>query len=246
MIPLEGRRVLVTRAEDDARRWADQLRAWGAEPEVLPCLSCRLREDPATREALAGALDGAHWLSVSSRRGVEAVAALTRASQRAPLRIAAVGETTARSCREQLDRVDLVAPGGTGRALAETLAGALAPNVAAGGRPIVVAAAGDRAPQELERVLEPMGVEVRRVVVYETVPAAPRDPKVDLAESGIEIVLLASPSAVQGLAAQAVILPSTKLISIGPSTSEAIRDAGWEVAGEASRRDLVGLVEAIR
>jgi uroporphyrinogen III methyltransferase/synthase len=106
-------------------------------------------------------------------------------------------------------------------------------------------AAADRAPLEIEQVLEPMGVEVRRVAVYETVPAGRREPKIDLAERGIEVVFLASPSAVQGLAAQAAVPPSAKLISIGPSTSEAIRQAGWQVAGEARTRDIEGLVEAI-
>jgi uroporphyrinogen-III synthase len=242
---VEGRRILVTRAEEDARSWADRLRDWGAHAEVLACLTCRFRDDPRTRAALRGALDGADWLALTSRRGVDAVAALAPPELLGRRRIASVGETTARRCRERLERVDLVAPGGTGRALAETLAGALTADVAAGRRPVVAVAAADKAPPELERTLDPLGVEVRRVAVYETIPAPPREPRIDLAGWGIEVILLASPSAVEGLAAQATFPPSTHLVSIGPSTSEAIRRAGWPVAGEAKTRDLEGLLEAM-
>jgi uroporphyrinogen-III synthase len=242
---VEGRRILVTRAEEDARAWADRIRERGARPEVLACLACRFRDDAETRSALSRALQGADWLALTSRRGVDAVAALLPPEELRRPRIASVGETTARRCRERLERIDLVAPGGTGRALGETLAGALTVEVASGRRPVVAVAAADKAPLELEHALEPMGVEVRRVVVYETIPAPPREPRVDLGERGIEVILLASPSAVEGLAAQATFPPSTQLVSIGPSTSEAIRRAGWSVAGEASSRDLEGLLEAI-
>lgn len=240
-----GRRILVTRAEEDSRTWAERLRAIGALPEVLPCLSCRIREDEDTAEALDSALDGADWIALTSRRGVDAVAALAREQRLLGPRVAAVGETTARRCRERLGRVDLVAPGGTGRALAETLVGALTVDLAAGGRPVVTVASADKAPPELERLLEPKGVDVRRVVVYETIPAPPREPRVDLGERGIEVIFLASPSAVQGLAAQATFPSNVQLVSIGPSTSEAIREAGWELTAEAKSRDLEGLLEAM-
>lgn len=245
MSRLDGRRILITRAQEDARDWSERIERWGAEPRVLPCIACRIRDDESTRRALLEALDGADWLALTSRRGVDAVTSLAAAEVLAARPVAAVGDGTARACGEAIGRVDLVAPDGTGRSLGHALAGAVSGLLAAGRAPVIAVAAADRAPAELESILEPLGVTVRRIVVYETQPAPEKEPRVDLEADGIEVVLLASPSAVEGLAAQAKVAPSVQLISIGPATSRAIRAAGWTVAGEAKSRDLEGLLEAI-
>ena len=67
----------------------------------------------------------------------------------------------------------------------------------------------------------------------------------DLEASGVNIILFASPSAVEGFTRQANIPPDAKVISIGPTTSQAVRAAGLEVAAEAQSPDLDGLLEAI-
>ena len=95
---LTGRRILVTRALEDARVWADRLGALGADAVILPCIQAELFSDPLTRETLAAALLDAAWLCVTSPRGVEAVARLG-VPLTAELRIAAVGEATANAAR---------------------------------------------------------------------------------------------------------------------------------------------------
>lgn len=59
------------------------------------------------------------------------------------------------------------------------------------------------------------------------------------------MILLASPSAVKGLLARADVPESVQVFSIGPTTTAAARAAGLQVAGQASRRDLDGLLEMI-
>ncbi len=249
MSPVAGRTVLVTRAAEDAAPWAERLAALGARPVVFPCLVCEARDDAPTRAALAAALDGASWLALTSRRGVEAVARLAPGGVPAGVAIAAVGPATAEAARALLGRCDLVAAEGTGAALAEALRDALvagAPGAAPGAAPPKVAiAAADRAGRHLERVLEPAGVTVARVAVYRTVPAPPETPRVALDALGVDTILLASPSAVAGLVHRAVVPGGAAIVTIGPSTSEAARAHGLLVCAEARRPGLEGILEVI-
>lgn len=242
MRDLGGRVILVTRAAEDAAEWVARLGALGATALSLPCLVCEPLRDAALARGLRAALDGAAWLVVTSRRGVDAVAEL---AGRVPdgVRIAAVGPRTAARCGEALGRAaDLVAADGTGAGLARELRAAL---VAAPPRPRIVVAAADRAEEHFERALDARQVELVRLAVYRTVPAPPVEPRADLAALGVDTIFLASPSAVTGLVNRAVVPGGALLISIGPSTTEAARAAGLAVAAEAARPGFEGLVEAI-
>lgn len=243
MSPLAGRTVLVTRAAEDAAPWAERLAVLGAVPIVFPCLACEAIDDAATRRLLACALDAASWLALTSRRGVEAIARLVPQGIPAAVAIAAVGPATARAARETLGRCELVAPAGTGESLAQALHGALASRPEAP-RKVAIAAA-DRGERHLERVLEPAGIEVARVAVYRTVPAPEEDPRVALAELGVDTILLASPSAVDGLVHRAVVPDGAFIVTIGPATSEAARAHGLAVGAEARRPGLAGILEVI-
>lgn len=251
---LAGRRVLVTRAVEDAGAWAERLTALGAEPVLLPCIRTELFDDAETRTALTGALRDATWLCVLSPRGAEAVALL--AAPLAPsLRIAVVGNATAAAVRGSLGhRPHVVARGGTSRALAEELLrdqlgapSASAPTASApsaSARVVVAAAQGGRA--DLEDILGRAGVAVTRVNVYRTIPASRAVTPIDLAAEQIGDVLLASPSAVQGLLNQTSSRNNVRIFTIGPTTSAAVVAAGLAVSGEAAHPDLDSLVEAMQ
>ena len=241
--PLAGRRVLVTRALEDAVAWADRLAALGAEPVILPCIRSEVLDSAATRGQLATALNGAGWLCMMSPRGADAVARL--AGSLAPaLRIAVVGNATAHAVVGAFGRKPYVARGGTSRALGEELLREVRMDGAAPARVVVASALGGR--RDAEDVLARAGIAVVRVDVYRTIPAervtAPRD----LAGEGIGDVLLASPSAVEGLLNQAAVPGAMKLFTIGPTTSAAVVAAGLSVSGEAAHPDLDSLVEAMQ
>ena len=74
------------------------------------------------------------------------------------------------------------------------------------------------------------------VALYRTVPVDPGEP----IEGDLAVV--ASPSAARSLAAQTTVIP---VVSIGPETTRAARDAGLDVAAEAPTADLEGLVSAV-
>lgn len=240
---LTGRRVLVTRALEDSRTWAERLAALGAEPVLLPCIHSEALDDAATRARLGAALADADWLCVMSPHGAEAVARLAGALPPA-LRVAVVGEATGVSARASLGRANVVARGGTSRALGEELLrGALA--AAPGPQRVVVAGAvGGRT--DADDTLADGGAVVTRVDVYRTVPASVAPSRRDLGAERITDVLLASPSAVHGLLNQALVPPTVRVFTIGPTTSAAVRAAGLSVSGEAASPDLDSLVEVMQ
>jgi len=223
-------RLLLTRSAEGNAAWAPHVRAAGATPVELACI--RTEPLPSAAE-LSAALHGATWLVVTSARGVDAVAWLLEGAQ-VQIPVAAVGDATAAAARSQGWTVALVAPDGTAASLADALAARLAPTDRA------VLALADRAGDALERAL---GERARRVDVYRTVPAAPSTP-VDLADLQLSAALLASPSAVEGLANRAVVPRDLPLVSIGPTTSAAVRRAGWSVAAEAATPSITDLLAA--
>ena len=243
---LAGRRVLLTRAAEDSQRWALRLAERGVSPEILPCVRSERIDDDATLDRLRDTAHAADWLLFTSVRGVDAIArAIARAGVLLParLRVAAVGEATAAAARAQLGCVPYVPLGGTSLALGTELLALWGGNSRAR-RVLVAGAEGGR--DDAEQVLEHAGARVTRVNVYRTLPTNPATPRRDLAQEGIDDVLLASPSAVAGLLNQARVGGTTRLFTIGPTTSAAAISAGLAVTGESVTPDLDGLMEVMQ
>lgn len=242
--PLAGRRVLVTRAQDDAERWASRLASLGAVPVVLPCLVSEPLEAAPAQRALHEALRDAAWLVLSSPRGAAIAAALLGGKLPAATRVAVVGDATAAAARTTLRRVDLVATVPTSAGLGDALARRITQNGEPQRQPVVLAGAlGGR--DEAEKALRIVGAPVRRVDIYRTVPAPAATGKRDLTREAIHDILLASPSAVAGLLNLARVPEEARVITIGPTTSAAARDKGLTVSAEARRPTFEGLLEAM-
>lgn len=240
---LVGRRIVVTRATEDAERWADRLRRLGAHPVMLPCLEIVPIDDPGIATALTAALAGATWLVLSARRGVEEVARITQGALPRALHVAVVGPTTARASAEMLGRVDLVATESSARGLARALLARLDSDARDADRVIVAGAVNGRS--DVERALSEAGIAVTRIDLYATEPVPPVAAKRDLGAEDVDIILLASPSAAEGLVNCALVPSQARVIAIGPTTTAAAAAVGLTISGEARRPDLVGLLEAI-
>ena len=260
-MPLAGRRILLTRDEEDCTAWAAEIEDLGAVPLVFPCIVCRDIDTPELRARLAAEMPRARWLAFTSRRGVASFARLRaggrgvrhrvgrrrrtgrRTAGRAPRwgGIAAVGPATARAAADALGRVDLAGgAGGTARSLAE----ALVPRLGIGDR--VLLAVAENAGRPSRRPSAPPGATCHRLDVYRTLPVPERTSKRAVSTLGADDVLLASPSAVAGFVNQVRLDRAPGIFTIGPSTTEAARAAGLDVTGEASRPGLRGLLEAMR
>jgi len=107
--PLAGRRVLVTRAEDQAQPLLAALRAAGADAVHVPLIRHEVLVDAAAvraaRERLA-AHRGDRWLAVTSATTVSVIASSLAAAGGLPeaTRVLAVGPATAAAARELFDR----------------------------------------------------------------------------------------------------------------------------------------------
>lgn len=242
--PLAGRRVLVTRAQDDAERWASRLASLGAVPVVLPCLVSEPLDAAPAQRALREALHDAAWLVLSSPRGAVIAAALLSGALPAATRVAVVGDTTAAAARTALGRVDLVATVQTSAGLGDALARRLTQDGEPQRQPVVLAGALSGR-DEAELMLRRVGAPVSRVDIYRTVPAPAATVKRDLALDALHEILLASPSAVAGLLNLARVPEGARVITIGPTTSAAARDHGLTVSAEARRPTFEGLLEAM-
>ncbi|MFN8574170.1 MAG: uroporphyrinogen-III synthase [Gemmatimonadaceae bacterium] len=265
---LNGRRVLVTRAPDDAEQWAARLASLGAVPVLLPCLTFASIDGADVSRQLRNALQQSGWLLLASPRGAEVAGAVLEGQLPPHVRVAVIGPATAAAARRHLGRVDFEATQSSSAGLGQELATAITREglltTAARGRSdaklqpgaarstelaepdgiVVVGAVGGR--EDAELALRGAGLSVTRVDLYRTIPVPSSSPKRSLESEGIQDVLLASPSAVTGLMNAAVVPTVARVITIGPTTSAAARAAGLTVAAEAPRPSLEGMIEVMQ
>ncbi|TAJ17014.1 MAG: hypothetical protein EPO68_10110, partial [Planctomycetota bacterium] len=156
----------------------------------------------------------------------------------------AVGARTAAQAQESLEHCELVASPENAPSLARALHERWRAN--AGGAPWTIVAPGaldgDRS---LEQLSGATGWRVQRIALYRTLAAAPRTPRIDLATWCLDAVLLASPSAVAGLVAQAELPRGLALACIGPSTAAAAARIDGARVLEAERADLDALLATL-
>ncbi|MGH2960977.1 MAG: uroporphyrinogen-III synthase, partial [Solirubrobacterales bacterium] len=113
------------------------------------------------------------------------------------------------------------------------------------GRPALLARAAE-ARDVLPDALRERGAALDVVALYETVAEAPDEAAIEAAGDA-DYVTFTSSSTVRNLVgAVGDRFPSAaRVVSIGPITSRAARDAGLEVHVEAERHDIEGLVDAL-
>jgi uroporphyrinogen III methyltransferase / synthase len=264
--PLHGKRIVVTRARAQASGLAATLRGLGAEVVELPAIRIEPRiESEEVRQAVAQigeyalicltSPNGAHLLfEALSAAGLDARAFGDAPKQqqvgeggsggsghvRPRTTIAAIGPGTARALAKHGISADVVPE----RFVAEALVDALKGIEVAGSKALVARAAEAR--DVLPDALRERGAEVDVVALYETVREEPA-PEVIEAAQAADYVTFTSSSTVRNLTeALGDRFPrSARIVSIGPITSEAAREAGLEVAVEAERHDVDGLLAAL-
>ena len=154
--------------------------------------------------------------------------------------VAAIGPGTARALAEHGIAADVVPE----EFVAEALVEALADLDVQGERALVARAAEAR--DVLPDALRERGAEVDVVALYETVREAPADDAIEAAQSA-DYVTFTSSSTVRNLTgALGDRFPdAARIVSIGPVTSKAARNAGLDVSVEAERHDIDGLIATL-
>jgi len=239
--PLAGRRVAVTRSRAQASELVALLEAEGAFVTEAPAIELVSRAGaPELCEAVAAP---AGWWAFSSANGVHAAmetlaAAGLDSRALAGRRIAAVGEATAAALAGYGLRADFIPEQSWSTALAELPA---EPGEA------VTVFQSNLSPPDLGLALEARGLSVRAVTAYENRPA-PLSPEQLEAVCGAEAVTFTSSSTArnlrEALGPDAANLTAA-LISIGPSTSAAVRECFGRVDREAASPALDELVRAV-
>jgi len=242
---LRGWRVLVTRQPEQAAGLAEALRREGAHVIEVPLIEIAPPADPAALRQAIERLADYEWLVFTSANAVRAFAIeLSARALPQGLRIATVGPSTTEAVMGSLaGAIVSLQPAEDFRA--EGLVAAFAAEDLSGRRVLIPASA--RALDTLASGLTARGAQVEVVTAYRTLtPAdAPRRLAEALAE-GVDVVTLASPSAVEGFVSSCPPgVPRPKAVVIGPVTERAARQAGLQVAGVGGAEGPEAVVRAL-
>ncbi|MDW8320204.1 MAG: uroporphyrinogen-III synthase, partial [Armatimonadota bacterium] len=244
-LPLQGKRVLVTRPKGQEEELVQKLRAVGAEPVVLPVISILPPEDWKQVDTAIRQLETFHWVVFTSVNGVRSFIGRMEEmgvpmSVLAGRRLAAIGPATA-AALESLCRAPDIVPE---QYLSEAVPDALG-NVE-GSRVLLPRA--DIARKEMAIELRRRGAEVVEVTVYR-VQQHTEEVETRLASlPKPDYITLTSPSTVRSLArmlqetGRSEWLTNVPLVCIGPVTAEAVRALGYQPACVAEEHTVEGLV----
>lgn len=247
--PLSGKRIVVTRTRTQAGVLSGQLRALGADVIELPTIRI---EPPTDLRAFAELVQDAHaydWIVFTSPNGVTAFFDLfyklyDDAREIGGARIAAIGPATAQRIKEYHLHVDLQPE----KFVAESIVQEFRKAGGVENLRILLARA-EKARDLLPKELSALGAIVDEGFAYRTVPETRDDSgaRHRLLEEGADLITFTSSSTVENFLALGLPWPAgMKVASIGPVSSKTARDRGLEVAVEARRHDIPGLVDAVR
>jgi uroporphyrinogen III methyltransferase/synthase len=260
--PLFGKRIIVTRAREQAGDLVDRLEELGAEAIEAPTV--RIEATPQ-RDALIDACRRAgefDWIVFTSQNGVEHFMRELLSgpgdvrSLKGP-KLAAVGPATAERLSRFGLKCDLIAAEHRAEGVAESMRQAVAAldgGTLEGARILLPKA--DIARDVLAEELRKAGADVTEVTAYRTVPeTGSRDTDPDiykmLLERQIDIVTFTSASSVRHFVRaigedQAIdLLSNTQVASIGPVTAEAAQQLGIETTIMPKEYTVPALVDAI-
>ena len=244
--PLAGKRVLVTRAAHQASALGDALAARGFTVVAIPTIALEPPSDnyAALHKALLH-LDDFDWLLFTSANAVEVFAAQREelAIEDIPCRIASIGAATSRALIAADLRVDLQ----PSTAIAEELARALLPH-AKGSRMLLIRAESAR--DVLPRAMQQAGAELTIAPAYRTV--VPRESVEALQRElpQLDAITFTSSSSVRNLlelcdGAGITLPPDIALASIGPITSQTLREHGYGPSIESPAADMEVLANTL-
>jgi len=234
--PLAGIAVAVTRARAQIAPLADRLRELGAAVIEAPAIRIEPIDGPAPE------LDRYDLVCLTSVNGAHELFRRLAAAGRdaralAGARVAAIGPGTAAALAEHGVRADVVPE----RFVAEGLLDAL------GEQPVTRAliARAEQARDVLVDALRERGAQVDVLALYRTLPE-----RIDehgwAALTAADYVTFTSSSTARSLLSEPrTDLGDARIVSIGPVTSDTLRELGLSVDVEAQRHDIGGLVDAI-
>jgi len=251
MASLRGRRIVVTRARDQAEGLVQSLEALGADVIAAPVIRIEpLPDDGALRSALADPSSW-RWIVFTSQNAVHVVCDQMRGWGREPAVVAtgnvvALGPKTAAALEREGVQVSLVPEATT----SEGVLAALEHEGGLAGARVLIPCAQD-AREVLPDGLRAAGADVEVIPVYTTLLTTDDGERLANAIlSGlVDAVTFTSPSTVDGFVAlvgeHTVRSGQFAAVVIGPVTAQAARDAGMGDLVMAARSSVEGLADAL-
>ena len=249
--PLFGQSVLVTRPARSSDALASRLEELGAEVIHQPVFRIEPTDDWGPVDRAIDCLENTDWIVFASSNGVERFCDRLfelghdlRRFGRA--RIAVIGPGTDAALRRYHLKADLLPD----EFRAEALVDALRPLVP-GKRVLLVRA--DRGRDLIRTQLTLAGARVESIVAYRQIDLSEPDEEVmrRLRGGSIRWAMLSSSKTAQGFLAwlrgdsTMTVTKGVGLVTISPLTSQAVREAGFEVTVEADEYTFDGMIEAL-
>lgn len=256
---LEDRTIVVTRPESRALELTEKLEELGAKPLAVPSIRFSKMADSGPWDDALSHRDLFTHIIFTSGVAVETFmelcseAGIKADSWLGGCRVGAIGAATGARLEEAGIPPDLIASTSNGAELAREF---IAKEQLGRDSQVLIPGSNIARP-ELAVALSETGVKVTAIPIYQT-----RDEDPSRATALLEAldrdepphaIVFASPSALSGFLnisgdrGRALLESRTlEIISLGPTTSEAIRNEGLAVSAQADRPSTEGLVEALR
>lgn len=251
-LPLFGKRILITRALEQAHPFARKVMELGGEPVCLPVIDLVPPDDYTPLDRALARLPEYDWVVFTSANGVNffmrRMQELRIDIRKLRGKIAAIGPATAAA----LSRFGLQVAYHPAEYRAEALVDGLACLIPAGSSVLLPRAAEAR--DVLPEGLRSRGIEVEVVPAYRTVPAGAgyRAAVQELLESGrIHVITFTSSSSVRNFTSLFTgkdvqeLLGESVVACIGPVTAETASSLGMRVDIVAREYTIDGLLESI-
>jgi uroporphyrinogen-III synthase len=239
-LPLQGKRIVITRAEDRAGDFAQKLKALGAEPILLPCIGAEYLPPQGEKPNLKDY----YLLAFTSPNAVNAFFKHWAVSQQVLCGhvVASIGPATSDALWRNGIWPVIEADVNSAKGLADTL-------THIEGRRILFPCS-DIAREELPELLEARGAIVTRLPVYKTIEKAPlEEVLLQCFARRPHMITFASPSAVRafqkGMQDAALPLPTIAVASIGTTTTQEAQRLGLDVTITAEPQTIDGLIQTI-
>jgi uroporphyrinogen III methyltransferase/synthase len=250
--PLFGRRILVTRSREQAGGLRLLLETEAAEVHCLPLLEFRAPDRWDEVDRCLRALTDYHWVVFTSPNAVDYFMGRLRsleldARALGGVRVAAVGRSTAESLTGCGIFADLIPAEQSQEGLVQAFA-----DIEVSGLRFLLPGSSIGRPLLADELARRQAT-VERVITYENVvPRLERSTlPACLTDNELDLVIFASPSSVANFVTvlgeheSRELLAKTAIATIGPTTSRAIQDLGFEVAVQPQESTVPELVRSI-